>query len=68
MILATTSTPAAPEPVTTRPTINISNETEVDVMIVPMHIMIVEENKQMRELKTWDSRPIKGAREDMAMR
>lgn len=51
-MLATINTPAAPDPVMTRPTINILNETEVEVMIVPTKRIRVDANMQSRGLKT----------------
>jgi hypothetical protein len=62
------NTPAAPDPVITRPTINCLNVEEVAVTIDPTVMMRVEPNMQRRGLKTWDSRPNNGASPDMAIR
>jgi uncharacterized UPF0146 family protein len=51
-MLATMKIPLAPAPEITRPTMNISNETEVAMMIVPIEINRVEKNMQRRGLKT----------------
>ena len=68
IILATIKIPLAPAPEMTRPTMNISNVFEVATMKVPAAMMTVEMNMQSLGLKTWDNRPINGARDDMAMR
>jgi len=68
MMLATMKMPPPPAPVTTRPRMKCSNDMDVDVMTDPMHIIMVEKNMHSRGLKTWHSLPIKGARDDMAMR
>jgi hypothetical protein len=68
MMLATMKIPLAPAPEITRPTMNILNEPEVAMMRVPAEMSRVEKNMQSRGLKTWDKRPMRGARDDMAMR
>jgi len=68
MILATMKMPPPPAPVITRPKTKCSNDTEVEVMINPVLINMVEKNMHRRGLNTWHSRPIKGASDDMAMR
>jgi hypothetical protein len=67
-MLATIKIPPPPAPVKARPTRNISNESENPVTAVPMQIMRVEENMQRRGLKTWERRPMRGARDDIAIR
>jgi len=68
MMLATMKMPPPPAPVIARPKTKCSNDTEVDVMINPTLINMVEENMHNRGLNTWLSLPIKGASDDMAMR
>jgi hypothetical protein len=68
MMLATMKMPPPPAPVTMRPIMKCSKETDVDVIIEPMQISMVEKNIQRRGLKTWHKRPIKGAKDDMAIR
>lgn len=60
--------PPPPTPVHTLPTTNVSKETAVAVMVVPMQIIMVEQNMQRRGLNTWDNLPIKGAIDDMAIK
>jgi hypothetical protein len=67
-MLATIRIPPPPAPVKARPIRNILNVFENPVMAVPMQIIRVDENMQRRGLKTWESRPIRGARDDMAIR
>lgn len=61
-------TPAAPDPVITRPTMNCLNDEEVEVTIDPTVITRVDPNMHRRGLKTWDNRPNNGASPDMAIR
>ena len=68
MMLATMKIPPPPAPVITRPKMKCSNDTEVDVTTDPIHIIIVEQNMHSRGLKTWHSLPMRGARDDMAIR
>lgn len=60
--------PAPPAPVSERPTRNHASEFASEVVREPMHMRTVEKNMHSRGLKTWDSRPISGARADMAIR
>jgi hypothetical protein len=60
--------PPPPAPVTTRPKMKCSNDTDVDVITDPILINMVEKNMHSRGLNTWHSRPIKGARDDIAIR
>jgi hypothetical protein len=68
MILATMRIPPPPAPVNARPTMKVLKEFEIPVMAVPIQIKTVEKNMQSRGLNTCESRPIRGASEDMAMR
>jgi hypothetical protein len=47
---------------------NIPNVEEVEVTTDPMQMIIVHVNRHIRALNTCDNLPIKGAREDMAIR
>jgi hypothetical protein len=67
-MLATIKIPPPPAPVNARPTRNILKVFASPVTKVPIQINMVEKNMQSRGLKTCESRPIKGASEDIAIR
>lgn len=67
-IVATIRIPAPPAPVKERPTKNQVKEFARDVISEPAQMSVVEKNMHMRGLKTCESRPISGARADMAIR
>ena len=52
MMLATMKMPPPPAPLTTRPMIKCSKDTDVDVMADPMAINMVEKNMHKRGLNT----------------
>jgi hypothetical protein len=52
MMLATMKMPPPPAPVTMRPMIKCSKDTEVDVMVDPIQINMVEKNMHRRGLNT----------------
>lgn len=67
-IVATIKMPAPPAPVKDRPTKNQLNEVASEVMSDPTHISNVEKNMQSLGLKTCESRPMSGAKADMAIK
>ena len=66
--MATIIIPAAPVPVTARPSKNTAKEGDIDVIIHPRQTITVDTNMHKRGEKSWHSRPDKGAMLDIAIK